>query len=299
MREQASNDNSRPPLTGWRKRLNEVIFGVDSPTGRAFDVLLLWLILLSVLAVMLESVASVRLVYGNTLRIVEWAFTLLFTVEYALRLMCSPRPLRYARSFYGIVDLLAILPTYLSMIIGGAQSLAVIRALRLLRIFRVLKLVNFVQDANVVVLALRNSRRKITAFLGTIVIIALIVGTLMYLIEGGENSGFTSIPRSMYWAIVTVTTVGYGDIAPETNLGQMLAAALMIAGYSIIAVPTGIVSVEMANAQAASLAAKSATMATTTTPTAKSPSPRICSGCATTGHREDARFCHACGHSLE
>lgn len=259
-----------------RQRLYEVIFGIDTRAGRLFDILLLWSILLSVFAVMLESVPSIRADYPVALRIVEWVFTILFTIEYILRISVVRRPMRYALSFYGLVDLLAILPTYLSLFIPGAQSLLVIRALRLLRVFRVLKLIHFVQDADLVLTALRNSRRKITAFLGTVVIITLIAGTLMYLIEGGVNEGFSSIPQGMYWAIVTITTVGYGDISPVTNIGRLLAGALMITGYSIIAVPTGIVSVELAQATRAGL-------------------KRACAKCGRTDHDLDARFCKHCG----
>lgn len=266
----------QPAAGPSRQKTFEVIFGIDTRAGRLFDIVLLWCILLSVFAVMLESVPHIRADYPNALRIVEWIFTILFTIEYALRLSVVRRPMRYALSFYGLVDLLAILPTYLSLLIPGAQSLLVIRALRLLRVFRVLKLIHFMQDADIVLTALRNSRRKITAFLGTVVIITLIAGTLMYLIEGGVNEGFSSIPQGMYWAIVTITTVGYGDISPITNAGKFLAGGLMITGYSIIAVPTGIVSVELAQATRAGL-------------------KRACATCGRTDHDLDARFCKHCG----
>lgn len=281
-----SERNESTGLSDWRRKLNEVIFGVDTPAGKAFDIVLLACIIISVVAVMLESVSEIRAGYGRLLRIIEWGFTILFTVEYTLRLICVQRRMRYAFSFFGMVDFLAIVPTYLGVFIGGAQSLIVIRTLRLLRIFRILKLVHFMEDTNVVGRALLNSRRKITAFLGTVVVIALIAGTLMYLIEGGlvgkngEPSDFTSIPRSMYWAIVTVTTVGFGDITPQTNLGQILASALMIAGYSIIAVPTGIFSVELAQA------------------VRERPAGRPCPACQTRGHSPQAKFCHMCGRQL-
>ena len=267
-------DQPLPPA--WRVRLHEIIFEADTAAGRAFDVLLLWCIVLSVLAVMLGSVAAVNERYAWFLRAAEWAFTILFTVEYVMRLVCVGRPLRYASSFFGVVDLLAIVPTYLSLLLPGAQTLLVIRALRLLRVFRVLKLVRFVEEARVLGQALRASRHKITVFLGTVATLVLIVGTLMYLIEG-EANGFDSIPRSIYWAIVTLTTVGYGDIAPTTVLGQMLASVVMILGYSIIAVPTGIVTVELSKATRGQV------------------STQACPQCSAEGHDADAKHCKYCG----
>ena len=265
---------------GWRERLHEIIFEADTPVGKAFDVALLWAIALSVLAVMLESVRSVREGYGDALRAAEWVFTILFTVEYVLRMACVEQPGRYARSFFGVVDLLAILPTYLSLVVGGAQSLLVIRALRLLRLFRIFKLGRYVGQVQTLKAALRASIPKITVFLGTVLTLVLIVGTVMYLIEG-EGNGFTSIPTSVYWAIVTMTTVGYGDIAPQTVLGQVLASAVMIMGYAIIAVPTGIVSVELAHAK-------------------KYERPvRACRACAAEGHDVDAVYCKKCGAQLK
>lgn len=263
----------------FRQRLHEIIFEAETPGGRFFDVVLLIVICLSVAAVCLESVRSIRESHGAALRVAEWVFTILFSVEYVLRLIAVRRPLRYAWSFYGIVDLLAILPTYLSLIVGGTQSLVVIRALRLLRAFRVLKLTEYVGAARMLNVALAKSVRKIIVFLGAVLTVVLIAGSLMYLIEGEEN-GFTSIPRSVYWAIVTMTTVGYGDIAPNTVLGQALASLLMILGYGVIAVPTGIVSVEMA--QAARDAA----------------STECCPSCGLEGHADDARFCKYCGAGL-
>ncbi len=270
-------DQSPPPA--WRVRLHEVIFEADTAAGRAFDVLLLWCIVLSVLAVLLESVAAVHERYAWFLRAAEWAFTILFTVEYVLRLVSVGRPLLYAISFFGVVDLLAIVPTYLSVLLPGAQTLLVIRALRLLRMFRVLKLVRFVEEARVLGQALRASRHKITVFLGTVLTLVLIVGTLMYLVEG-EANGFGSIPRGIYWAIVTLTTVGYGDIAPTTVLGQMLASVVMILGYSIIAVPTGIVTVELSKATQAQI------------------STQACPQCSAEGHDTDAKHCKYCGARL-
>lgn len=264
----------RPP--DWRSRLHEIIFEADTWTGKVFDVVLMWSIVLSVLAVMLESVDSFRHTYGSVLRAVEWGFTILFTIEYALRLLCVYRPLHYARSFYGLVDLFAFLPTYLSLVVVGAHSLLVIRTLRLLRVFRVLKLGHFLDQAKILRTAMQASMPKITVFLGTVVAIVTIVGTTMYLIEG-EGNGFTSIPLSIYWAIVTMTTVGYGDLVPQTVPGKLLAATLMIAGYAVIAVPTGIVTVELAQRSRISL------------------STRACQNCSAEGHDADARYCKQCG----
>ena len=263
----------------WRARLFTIIFEADTPGGKVFDVVLLWSILLSVVVVSLESVAAIRAEHGRLLLALEWFFTLLFTAEYVVRLLCVRKPARYASSFYGIVDLLAIIPTYLSVIFQGSQSLLVIRSLRLLRIFRVLKLTQYLGEAHVLMTALRASRRKVTVFLGTVLTVVLIMGSLMYLIEG-EAHGFTSIPVSVYWAIVTMTTVGYGDIAPQSALGQMLAAALMITGYAIIAVPTGIVSIELAQASR------------------RSTNTQSCPSCSAEGHDNDAKCCKYCGARL-
>lgn len=263
-----------------KARLHEIIFEADTPAGRAFDIFLLLLIVLSVIAVVLESVASISARYGTMLRAFEWIVTVLFTIEYVLRLYCVGRPLRYARSFFGIVDLLSILPTYLSVVIPGAQSFMVIRALRLLRVFRVLKLAHFVGEASELASALRASARKIIVFLGAVLTLVVIVGSLMYVIEG-EAHGFTNIPVSIYWAIVTMTTVGYGDIAPQTPLGKILASVIMIMGYGIIAVPTGIVSVELAGVARG-----------------KKVSTQACPGCGADGHTSDAVFCKHCGTKL-
>ena len=236
--------SQRPALSGWRHRAHEVIYEADTPAGKAFDVALIATILLSILVVMLESVAGVKKEFGTVLRSAEWAFTILFTLEYGLRILCVGRPLRYVRSFYGVVDLLAILPTYVSLIFPGAQALLVIRALRILRVFRVLKLVSYVSETETLMRAMRASGRKILIFVFGIMTLVVILGSWMYLIEGPEH-GFTSIPKSIYWAIVTLTTVGYGDITPETSLGQALASVIMIMGYGIIAVPTGIITAEL------------------------------------------------------
>ena len=262
-----------------RRRVHEIIFKADTPAGKAFDIALLWTILLSVLTVMLDSVADISAAYGRPLRILEWIFTLLFTAEYSLRIYCSPRPGRYIRSFFGLVDLVSILPTYLSFFIAGSQSLLVIRALRLLRVFRILKLAQYLGEAHVLLNALKASRHKITVFLGAVLTVVLIMGAAMYLIEGQEN-GFDSIPTSMYWAIVTMTTVGYGDIAPQTVIGQVLASGLMILGYGIIAVPTGIVSAELVRSPVGGVR------------------KQACRTCEKQGHDFDATHCKHCGAKL-
>jgi voltage-gated potassium channel len=268
-----------PPRAAWREKLREIIFEAETPAGKAFDLALLLAIVLSVVAVILESVVGIRARYGLELRGIEWFFTLLFTVEYVLRLICVGRPMRYALSFFGMVDFLAIVPTYLSVLLPGAQSLLVIRALRLLRVFRVMKLVQFVGEARVLGAALHASIRKIIVFLGTVLTLMLIIGALMYLIEGEEH-GFTNIPKSIYWTVVTMTTVGYGDIAPATVLGQVLASIVMIIGYGIIAVPTGIVTVELAGARRRPIITT------------------VCQECAAEGHDADAEFCKYCGAKL-
>ena len=239
----------RPPASASaaRKRTYAVIFEHDTPAGRAFDVLLIAAILASVLVVMMESVATLRASHGALLRSLEWAFTIVFTIEYALRLWCVERPVRYARSFLGIIDLLAVVPTYISLLAPGGQVLTVVRILRVLRVFRILKLTQYVGEARLLGRALRAARYKITVFVMTVLTIVVIVGSLMYLIEG-PAAGFTSIPRGVYWGIVTLTTVGFGDITPQTPLGQALASVVMIMGYGIIAVPTGIITVELAQA---------------------------------------------------
>ncbi len=267
------------PAVGVRARLHEIIFEADTPAGKLFDLALLVAIVASVVAVLLESVPSIRAEYGSTLRVIEWGFSILFTVEYVLRLVSVGRPLKYALSFFGIIDLLAIVPTYLSLVFTGTQSLLVIRALRLLRVFRVLKLGHFVGEARMLELALRASARKIVIFLGTVVTMVLIVGALMYLIEGEEH-GYTSIPQSIYWAIVTMTTVGYGDLTPQTVPGKFLASVVMILGYGIIAVPTGIVTVELAAAGRGQV------------------STQACPQCSAEGHDVDATFCKRCGAKL-
>lgn len=262
-----------------RKRLRYIIFGVNTPAGKAFDVCLLWVILLSVAVVLLESVPTIQLRFGLPLRIAEWLFTVLFTLEYGMRLWTALRPVKYATSLFGIVDLVAILPTYLSVFFAGSQSLAAVRALRLVRVFRVLKLVRHLREAYGLIRAIRASRPKIVVFLVGVLSVAIIFGTVMYLVEG-DAAGFTSIPTSIYWAVVTMTTVGYGDIAPQTPLGQFLALCLMVVGYSIIAVPTGILSAELARAEIRQSAIGD------------------CPVCRHKTFKEGARFCSACGHNF-
>ncbi len=264
----------------WREKLRVIIFEADTPAGKAFDVALLVAIVLSVSVVMAESVVAIRERFGLAIEIAEWIFTSLFTVEYVLRLLAVRRPARYARSFFGVVDVLAILPTYLSLLVPGAESLLVIRGLRLLRVFRVFKLARFLGQASLLGRALLNSSHKIIVFLGTVLILVTILGAAMYLIEGEEH-GFTSVPTSVYWAIVTMTTVGYGDITPHTMAGKTLAAMVMVLGYSIIAVPTGIVTAEIVE-----------------TAVGGKISARCCPQCLGEGHLTDARYCKDCGAEL-
>ncbi len=259
--------------------MHEIIFEADTYPGKFFDVGLIVAILLSVFLVMLDSVSSIRSVYGSYLYVCEWFFTIIFTIEYLLRLFSVRRPALYATSFYGIVDLLAILPTYLSLLFPGGQYFLLIRILRLLRIFRVLKLVQYISESALLLEALRASRRKIIVFLFTVLTLVILFGSLMFVIEG-EANGFTSIPRSIYWSIVTLTTVGYGDISPKTNFGQAIASLIMIIGYAIIAVPTGIVTVEMSNV----FRNKTNTQA--------------CPDCGSEGHDNDASHCKYCGTKL-
>lgn len=272
-----------PPISfmaPWRRRVHEIVFEADTAAGKLFDVFLITAIVISVTVVMLDSVTTIHDRYGQELLVLEWAFTILFTAEYVVRLISVQNARRYVTSFFGVVDLLAILPTYLSVLMPGSQSLLVIRTLRLLRVFRVFKLASYVKEGDFLMAALRASRAKITVFVSSILSIAVVVGSVLYLIEG-EASGFTSIPRAMYWAIVTMTTVGYGDIAPATTLGQVAAAGLMILGYAIIAVPTGIVSVELAKLNPLSKV-----------------STQACLVCSREGHDRDASYCKYCGSAL-
>lgn len=271
---------SAPPQdSSFRNRLHQVIFEADTPAGKFFDIALTLCILISVLLVILESVAPLRLRFGEQMLAAEWCFTVLFTVEYGLRLIAVRRPLYYAFSFFGLVDLLAIVPTYLSVLLPGAQSLLVIRVFRLLRVFRIFKLAEYLGEARVLRTALRASLPKVIVFLVAVSATVVSMGTLMYLVEG-EANGYTSIPVSIYWAIVTMTTVGFGDITPKTPLGQALASLLMIAGYGIIAVPTGIVTTELARAALLP------------------PTTQACPNCSRQGHDADAKFCKYCGFAL-
>ncbi|MEM1322234.1 MAG: ion transporter [Bacteroidota bacterium] len=265
-----------------REKIHEIIFEADTPLGKQFDIALMICIGLSVIVVMLESVSYLDQHYHQLFFVLEWVFTIIFTIEYILRLYCVYRPLKYATSFFGIIDLLAIIPTYISLFLAGTQYLLVIRTLRLMRVFRIFKLGKFLKEGNLILLAMRASQAKITVFLVFVVLMVTIIGSIMYLIEGGSaDSNFTSIPRSIYWAIVTLTTVGYGDIAPTTEFGQFLASIVMIMGYAVIAVPTGIVSAEFIN--------KSNAMSTNT---------QCCRYCSQDGHDDDAVYCKYCGEVL-
>jgi voltage-gated potassium channel len=267
-------------LAKKRFQLHEIIFEAETPAGKMFDLLLIISIMLSILVVMLDSINHISEIYGEYLFILEWTFTLIFSVEYVLRIFCIGKPIRYIFSFFGIVDFLAILPTYISLFFPGSQFLGVVRVLRLLRVFRVLKLVQYLTELQLLTQALHASRRKIEVFLYGVITLMVILGSLMYVVEGEEN-GFTSIPRSIYWAIVTMTTVGYGDIYPKTNLGQTLASIVMIIGYSIIAVPTGIITAELTQFDSKSQVTTIA-----------------CLQCSAEGHDRDALFCKFCGSSL-
>lgn len=262
-----------------KHKLFVIIFGTDTPAGKLFDVVLIYTILLSVLVLLLDSIEAVSVRFGDVLRVLEWLFTILFTIEYILRIYCSPKRWQYVRSFYGICDLASILPTYLSIFLPGANYLLVVRLLRVLRIFRVFKLVRYVSEANLLINAMMQARRKIFVFFTAVLVLATIFGSIMYLVEGPSN-GFTSIPKSIYWTIVTITTVGYGDIIPQSALGQIVAAAVMLTGYSIIAIPTGILTAELAQEMARERSAIS------------------CATCNTTGHDKDAVFCKSCGEKL-
>ena len=270
-----------PAQTGLRRKLYKVIFEADTRAGKWFDLILILCILLSVLVVMLESVEGIRQAYEHELHVIEWVFTILFTVEYLVRLSTVKDPDHYAKSFFGIVDLVAIVPTYLSLLLPGTQFLTVIRILRVLRVFRVLKFVQYLDEADLLKNALKASSKKITVFLFAVLTMVVILGSLMYLIEGGR-SGFTNIPQSVYWAIVTLTTVGYGDILPATFLGRLLASVVMILGYGIIAVPTGIVTAEVTRAL------RKQKIAT-----------KVCFSCFEEEHEVDAVYCKKCGAKLE
>jgi len=264
----------------WREKLHEVIYEADTQEGKLFDVILLIAILASILLVMLESIKSFDEKYHDFLNISEWIITILFSIEYILRVISIKKPLKYIFSFYGIIDLVATIPKYLSFVLVGSHSLVALRALRLLRVFRILKLARYIGASNKLLVALRASRAKVAVFLFFIVIVCIILGTIMYMVEGEEN-GFTNIPKSIYWAIVTLTTVGFGDIAPQTPFGQLIASIIMILGYGIIAIPTGIVTSEMT---------KNNLKTDTNT--------QSCPNCLKENHKENAVFCYDCGSKI-
>jgi len=262
-----------------REKLHTIIHEADTPWGKAFDLILLSLIVISIAAVMLESMIEVQVKYGHVLSVVEWIITIFFTLEYIGRLLSVRMPLRYALSFYGLIDLLATLPSYIDLLFPGWHFLVALRAIRLLRVFRILKLAHFVGAGNLLMVAIRKSRAKILVFVFTVVVLCVILGTIMYMVEGPEN-GFTNIPVSVYWTIVTLTTVGFGDITPMTPFGQFISMIIMILGYGIIAVPTGIVTSE--------IYAKRKTESNT----------QACHDCGTNDHKDDANFCYHCGANL-
>lgn len=262
-----------------RLRLYRIIFGTDTRAGKLFDEVLIFTILCSVAVLMLDSVITIHNGFNQALIILEWLFTLIFTLEYATRIYCSPNRWKYIFSFYGVIDLLSILPTYLSIIFPGTNYLLMIRLLRVLRIFRIFKLVRYLNEANLLVTAIYQARRKVLLFFFVVLNLAIIFGSLMYIVEGPEN-GFTSIPRSIYWTIVTITTVGYGDITPKTPLGQIIASIAMLTGYCIIAVPTGIFTAELAHEMQ------------------RERNLIVCPNCGKNGHEKDAVFCSACGSEV-
>ena len=267
--------------SAWKSKIHKIIYEADTPKGKLFDILLLILILTSIIAVMLESVEHIDNKYHKELNIAEWIITILFTLEYIARIISIKKPKDYIFSFYGIIDLLSTIPKYLSFFLVGSHALVALRALRLLRIFRILKLVRFVGESHNFIRALKSSRAKISVFLFAVVVLCIILGTVMYLVEGNNDSGFTSIPRSVYWAIVTLTTVGYGDIAPGTPLGQLIASVIMILGYGIIAIPTGIISAEyVSQGKEVSVNTKS------------------CQNCSAEYHKDGAKYCYGCGHEM-
>ena len=270
------------PGSNWRHKLHEVLYEADTPIGKLFSIILFITILASIVLVMLESVESFDSKYHNFLNISEWVITILFSIEYIARIVAVKKPFKYIFSFYGIIDLLSTVPKYLSIIFVGSHSLVALRALRLLRVFRILKLARFVGESTNFVRALKVSRAKIAVFLVFVLILCIVLGTVMYLVESDQDSGFTSIPRSVYWAIVTLTTVGYGDIAPITPLGQFIASIIMIMGYGIIAVPTGIVSSEMTKPRRKDVQTNT----------------QSCPNCLSEKHRDNAEYCYNCGELL-
>lgn len=281
--------NKKDEKRDWRYTLYEIIYEADTPMGKWFDLLLIFVILLSVILVMLESVKEIDAQYHRQLLALEWVVTIFFTIEYIARIISIKKPAKYIFSFYGIIDFLSTIPLYLSYVFAGSQVFLALRAFRLLRVFRILKLVKFIGEASQLREALRASRTKIVVFIYVVLILSVILGTTMYLIESDE-AGFTSIPRSIYWTIVTLTTVGYGDIAPQTTLGQFIATVVMILGYGIIAVPTGIVTAEFARSAKPATAPESGMYVHVNT--------QACPSCSAEGHRDDARFCYKCGEPI-
>jgi voltage-gated potassium channel len=273
----------------WRHRLHEVIYEADTKAGKLFDIVLFLLIVLSVILVMLESVKEIDIKYHRLLLTLEWMVTIFFTLEYIGRIITVKKPLKYIFSFYGVIDFLSTIPLYISYIFAGSQVLLAVRAFRLLRVFRILKLVKFIGEASQLKEALKASRTKIAVFIYVVLILSVIMGTIMYLIEDDE-AGFTSIPRSIYWTIVTLTTVGYGDIAPQTNLGQFIATIIMVLGYGIIAVPTGIVTVEFSKSGKKVKKSSNQSLVHTNT--------QSCETCTAEGHRDNAKHCYNCGDEL-
>ncbi len=266
--------------SSWREVLYEVIFKADTVAGKSFDIAVIVIIALSVITVIINTVDSIEQEYGNILHIAEWVFTIIFTIEYILRLICCKRPAAYARSFFGIVDLFAILPTYISLFLPSSHVLVVIRILRVLRIFRVLKLVKYIGESELLIDALRSSRRKITVFLFSVITIVIIFGSVMYIVES-ERNGFNNIPQSIYWAVVTLTTVGYGDVVPQTQIGKAISMIIMVMGYGILAVPTGIVTAEITKAMGHNKVTSN-----------------FCEGCGYRWHDDDAHYCKHCGNTL-
>ncbi len=279
---------SSPDKSNWKTKLHEIIYEADTPAGKLFDVVLLITIIASIILVMLESVKSIDANYHNILNISEWIITILFSLEYIARIITVKKPLKYIFSFYGVIDFLSTVPKYISLIFGGIHALAALRALRLLRVFRILKLARYLGASNNLVSALKASRAKIFVFLFAVLILSIIFGTIMYLVEGEEN-GFTNIPKSVYWCIVTLTTVGFGDIAPQTPLGQLIATCIMILGYGIIAVPTGIVSAEYTSQSKAKPILEKDLVSLNT---------QSCPNCSAENHKDNAEFCYNCGHKL-
>ncbi|MGF1724113.1 ion transporter [Photobacterium nomapromontoriensis] len=262
-----------------RQKIYQIIFGTQTKAGQYFDIVLIIAILSSELILILSSMQAIETRFSDSLFVLEWVFTLLFTIEYLLRLYCSPKPWAYARSFYGVIDLIAVLPSYLAFLFPGSNYLLIFRLIRVMRIFRILKLARFLKDSNILLRSLLMAQRKILVFFSSVAIIVTVLGSLLFIIEGPYN-GFSSIPASIYWAIVTITTVGYGDVVPQTDLGKALASFTMLLGYSILAVPTGIITAELSQEM-------------------KTQRELIrCTNCSTSGHESDARFCRKCGTEL-